>query len=123
MSIISVGTPFIATLLVCTLLVWKALGRLILTFLPGAAFILLSLCNTMTSCTESPITKELPFGNSLILKILKLGCYCLNSPINVLQFLIFSSKPLSINGIEFFTLGLGRTRVPRAGSEEPVLEA
>ena len=31
--------------------------------------------------------------------------------------------PLNITGIEFFTLGLGRTGVPRGGSEEPGLEA
>ena len=38
MSVISVGTPFIARVLVRTLLVWKALGRLILTFLPSAVY-------------------------------------------------------------------------------------
>ena len=43
MSVISVGTSFVARLLVCALFVWKALGRLTLTFLPKAAFILVSL--------------------------------------------------------------------------------
>ena len=66
MSVISVGTPFIARLLVCVLLVWEALGRLTLTFLPRAAFILDLLCDMITFCTESPITKKLPFLNSLI---------------------------------------------------------
>ena len=117
----SVGTPFIARLLVCILLVYKALGRLILTHLPSAAFILLSFCRIMTSCTESPMTTKSPFVSSLILKILRLGCYCLNSPISVLQFLNFSSMPLRITRIEFCILGLGRYRVPKGGSKEPGL--
>ena len=121
MAVISVGTPFIARLLVRPLLVWKALGRLIFTFLPSAAFILLSFCSIMTSCTELPVTTESPFGSSLILEILRLGWYCLNSPISVVQFLNFLLTPLSINGIEFFILGLGRTGVLRGGSEKPGL--
>ena len=121
MFIISVGTPFIARLLVCTLLVWKALGRLVVTFLPSAAFILLSLCNIVTSCTESQVTTKFPFGSSLTPEILRLGWYCLSSPISVLQFLNFSSTPLSITGIEFFIFGLGRTGVPGGGLEEPGL--
>ena len=39
-------------------------------------------CSIMTSCTESPITTKLPFGSSSILEILRLGWYCLNSPIS-----------------------------------------
>ena len=62
MSVISVGTPFIARFLVCALFVCKALGRLTSTFLPKAAFILVSLCNITTSCAESPMTKKSPFG-------------------------------------------------------------
>ena len=73
------------------------------------------------SCTESPITTKLPFGSSLILEILRLGWYCLNLSISGLQFLNFSSTPLSITEIELFILGLGRTGVPRGGSEEPGL--
>ena len=122
MSIISVGTPFIARLLVHTLLVWKALGRLTLTFLPRAAFISDSLCNITTSCTESPITKKSPFGNSLICEIFRQGWNCLNSPINDLQFFNFLSTPLSITGIVLLRLGFGRTGVPRGGSEEPGLD-
>ena len=75
----------------------------------------------MTSCTESPITTKSPSGSSLILEILRLGWHCLNSPISVIKFLNSSSTPLSITGTEFFTLGLGRTGVPRGGSEEPGL--
>ena len=101
MSVISVGT-FIARLLVCTSLVWKAiLGRLTLTFLPGAAFIFYSLCNIRMFCTESPITKKSPFGNSLICEILGLMWLCLNSPINDLQFFNFRLTPLNITGILF----------------------
>ena len=89
-----------------------------LDIFPSAAFILLSICSIMTPCTESPITKKLPFGSSLILEILKLGWYCFNSPFRVLQFLNFSSTPLNITGIEFFILGLGCTGVLRGGLEE-----
>ena len=80
---------------------------------PSAAFVLLSFCSIMTSCTEPLIITKSPFGSSLILEILRLGWYCLNSLISVLQFLNFPSTPLSITGIEFFVLGLGRTGVPR----------
>ena len=68
----------------------KAFGRLILTFLPRAALILLSFCNMITSCIESPIATKSPLGSSLILEILRLGWYCLNSPISFLQDLNFS---------------------------------
>ena len=65
-SVISVGTPFIARLLFLNLLVWKAFGKLTFTFLPRTAFIFVSLCEITTSCTESPITRKSPLGNSLI---------------------------------------------------------
>ena len=117
-SVISVGTPFIARLLVCTLFVWKALGRLTLTLLARAAFILLSLCSIMTSCTESPITTKSRFGSFLTCEILRLGWNCVNSPINFLQFLNFSSTALGITGIVSSRLGLGRTGVPRGDLEE-----
>ena len=61
---------FNCRLFVCSLLNWKAFGRLILTFLPRAAFILFSFCNIVTSCTESPIAKKSPFGSSLISEVL-----------------------------------------------------
>ena len=75
----------------------------------------------MTSYTESLITTKSPFGNSLICEILRLGWNCLNSPINDLRFLNFPSTQLSITGIVFLRLGLGRTGVPRGGSKEPGL--
>ena len=37
------------------------------------------------------------------------------------QFLNFPSTPLSITGILFLRFGLGRTGVPKGGSEEPDL--
>ena len=64
-SEISLGTPFTARLLVCCLLVWKALGRLTFTFWPSAAFILFSLCKIRTPCIESPMIRKSPFGSSL----------------------------------------------------------
>ena len=72
-SIMSVGTPFTARLYGWYFLVWKALGRLILTFLSGAALILFSFCNMITFCRVSPIITKSPFGSSLILEILRLG--------------------------------------------------
>ena len=75
----------------------------------------------ITSCTESPITKKSPFGDSLICETLRIGWYCLNSPIMDLQFLNFPSTSLSITGILFLRLGLGRTGVPKGGLEEPDL--
>ena len=107
------------------LCVWKlkVLGRLTLTFLLRAAFILDSLCRMITCYTELPITKKSPFGNSLICETLRLGLYCLSSPIMDLQFLNFPSTPLSITGILLLRLGLGRTGVPKGGSEKPGLEA
>ena len=67
-------------------------------FLPRVAFILFSFCNTVTSCSESPIAKKSPFGSSLNVEILRLGWYCLNLPITFLQDLNFSSTPLIITG-------------------------
>ena len=116
---ISVETPFTARLLVDTLLVWKALGRLILTFWPNAAFILVSLCKISTSCNESPIITKSPFQRALILETLRPGWYCLNSPISCLHVLILLSTPLIITGIVFLRLGRGQTGVSGGGSEEP----
>ena len=58
---ISVGTPFTARLLVDTLLIRKALGRLILTFWSNAGFILASFGKMNTSCIESPIITKYEF--------------------------------------------------------------
>ena len=84
-SEISLGTPLTARLLVCCLLIWKALGKLTFTFWPNAAFILLSFCKIMTSCIESPMSKKSPFGSSLIWETLRPGWNCLNSPSSLRQ--------------------------------------
>ena len=98
-SEISVGTLFTVRLLVCCLVVWKALGRLTFTFWPSAAFILFSLCRIRTSCIESPMIRKSPFWSSLIWEILRLGWNCLNSPSNLHQFLCSSLIPLRMTVI------------------------
>ena len=65
--------------------------------------------------------RKLPFDNSLICEILRLEWNCLNSPISFLQFLNSLLTPLRMTRIVFLMLGLGRTGVPRGGSEEPGL--
>ena len=65
--------------------------------------------------------RKLPFDNSLICKILRLGWNRLNSPINFLQFWNSSLTPLRMTGIMFLWFGLGHTGVPRGGWEEPGL--
>ena len=111
--------PFTARLFVCSLLVCKALGRLILTFLPRAAFIL--LC-----CIGSPIATKITFWKLLDscnfeTGVVPRGWYCLNSSISFLKDLNFSSTPLIITGMMFFLHGLGCTGVLRGDSEEPGL--
>ena len=64
-SVTSVRTPLTARLFVRSLLIWKAFGRLILTFLPREAFILFLFCNIVTSCSESPILLEITFWEFL----------------------------------------------------------
>ena len=117
----SFGTPFTARLLVCCLLIWKALGKLTFTFWPNAAFILLSFCKIMTSCIESPMIKKSPFGSSLIWETLRPGWNCLNSPRSLRQFLCSALIPLRMTGMLFLIIvGLGRVGVPGGSSEEPV---
>ena len=77
-------------------------------------------CKIIMSCIESPITIKSPLGSSLILETLRLGWYCLNSPIIDLQFFNFISTPLSIIGIVVLMAGFGRVGVIGGGSEEPV---
>ena len=76
----------------------------------------------ITSGIESPINTISPFRNSLILEILSLGWYCLNSPDSFPQDLNFSSTPLIMTGIVFFLFDFGRRGVLRGGSEEPGLD-
>ena len=98
------------------------MDKVILTFLPSVAFILVSHYNIIRSCTESPITNKSPFGSSLACETLRLGWCCLNSPITDRHVLNFWSIPLRMTGIVFLRVGgFGRTGVSGGCSEDLVL--
>ena len=124
-SVISVGSPLTARLFCLFFAGLEGLRETNLNVFTQCSlhftFILPSFCKIITSCSESPIATKSPFGSSLILKILKLGWYCFNSPVSFLRDFMFSSTPPIMTRIVFFLQDLGRTGVPRGGSEEPGL--